>query len=232
MSSAGRHNDGLTQSTARILTGATWKKQRVAVLLPAGGSIPTNVVIALRNLQTPTNQPCHWVACVGDEVGLAYERMIDSLLGHPELRDWEYVLTVEHDNTPPPDGLIRLIERMEAHPEYAAISGLYWTKGESGVPQIWGDANDPVMNFRPQPPQPGKLVECVGIGMGFVLYRMAMFRALAEKKVARPWFKTINGKCTQDLYFWGQVARPAGYRCAVDCSVLVGHHDASTGITW
>jgi hypothetical protein len=120
---------------------------------------------------------------------------------------------------------------MEAHPELSCIGGLYWTKGEGGVPQIWGDVKDPVLNFRPQVPVPGELVECCGTGMGFNLWRLAMFK---DPKLRRPWFKTVadgTGIGTQDLYFWGD-ARKHGYRCAIDCGVLVGHHDHVADFTW
>jgi hypothetical protein len=159
---------------------------------------------------------------------------VKQVIEHPELSGWEYILTVEHDNVPPADGVMRLVRQMEAHPELACIGGLYWTKGEGGVPQIWGDTADPVLNFRPQPPQPDALVECCGTGMGFNLWRIAMFK---DDKLRRPWFKTMaaddgnSGMCTQDLHFWSD-ARKHGYRCAVDCSVLVGHHDHGSGITW
>jgi hypothetical protein len=55
-----------------------------------------------------------------------------------------------------------------------------------------------------------------------------------DKKLRKPWFKTqagAEGVGTQDLYFWND-ARSHGYRCAIDCSVLVGHYDAHTGIVW
>jgi len=168
---------------------------------------------------------------LGLEVGDAYTSAISEIVNHPELSKWEYILTLEHDNIPPPDGVLKLIKRMEEHPEFACIGGLYWTKGEGGVPQIWGDPKDPVLNFRPQPPVPGELVECNGTGMGFNLWRMSLFK---DPKLRQPWFKTqsgTDGVGTQDLYFWGD-AKKHGYRCAVDCGVLVGHHDHSTNITW
>jgi len=50
-------------------------------------------------------------------------------------------------------------------------------KGHGGVPQIWGDPKDPVINFRPQRPDiNGGLVECCGTGMGFNLWRLDMFK--------------------------------------------------------
>lgn len=229
----GRHNSDIEKSSSRILQGASWKKQRVIVMLPAGAQIPTKVALAQWNLIFPPNQGVYRMACLGMEVGEAYSNAIEQVLSIPELADWEYILTIEHDNIPPPDGLVRLIEQMDQHPEYACIGGLYWTKGEGGVPQIWGDPKDPVVNFRPQPPVPGQLVECCGTGMGFNLFRLSMFK---DPKLRRPWFKTLNGSDgggigTQDLFFWGD-ARKHGYRCAIDCSVLVGHYDVQNDMTW
>lgn len=227
----GRHNSTLELSAARILEGGSWKRQRIIVLVPAGASIPSKVYLSHVNLIFPPNQGVFRMLCLGQEVGEAYSNAIEQILAHPELSQWEFLLTIEHDNVPPPDGVLKLIARMEAHPEFACLGGLYWTKGEAGVPQIWGDARDPVMNFRPQPPVPGQLVECYGTGMGFNLWRMSMFR---DRRIERPLFKTlasIAGVGTQDLQFWGK-ARALGYRCAVDCDVLVGHYDSMNDITW
>lgn len=227
----GLHNAALAKSTARILQGGSWKKQRIITVLPTGDMIPAKVFFALRNLIFPPNQAAVWWGALGMEVGEAYSTAIEQILANPELSTWEYLLTVEHDNVPPADGVLQLIKRMEEHPELACIGGLYWTKGEGGVPQIWGDPKDPVLNFRPQPPVPGQLVECCGTGMGFNLWRMKMFK---DKQLRKPWFKTMAGKDgvgTQDLYFWGD-ARKYGYRCAIDCGVLVGHYDAGSDTCW
>ncbi len=230
---AGRHNLTLETATSRVLQGATWKKQRVIVMLPASDHISTVVALSHWNLIFPPNQGVYRMVCLGMEVGDAYNAAIENVLAHPELSQWEYILTVEHDNVPPPDGVVKLIESMDAHPEFACIGGLYWTKGEGGVPQIWGDVSDPVVNFRPQPPRPGELVECYGTGMGFNLWRLSMFK---DEKLRKPWFKTLSGAegqgvGTQDLYFAND-AHKHGYRFAVDCRVLVGHYDARTGQTW
>jgi hypothetical protein len=227
----GRHNGQLDQATARIIKGGSWKKQRVIMIVPAANMIPAKVYLSHCALIFPPNQGVHRMLALGCEVGEAYSQAIEAILAHPDLSQWEYILTVEHDNIPQNDGVLKLIERMESHPEFSCIGGLYWTKGEEGVPQIWGDPRDPVMNFRPQPPVPGQLVECVGTGMGFNLWRIEMFK---DKRIERPLFKTVAGKegvGTQDLHFWGK-ARKLGYRCAVDCGVLVGHLDPQTDIVW
>src|SRR5712672_1679393 len=221
----GRHNENIAKSTARIIEGGSWKKQRVVMLIPAGEMIPTKIYLNHCSLIFPPNQPAYRLATEDLEVGEAFSTSIQSILDHPEFSKWEFLLTIEHDNLAPSDGIVKLIKRMEEHKEFSAISGLYWTKGEGGVPQIWGDVKDPIPNYRPQPPDPtGGLVECYGIGMGFALWRLSMFK---DEKLRRPWFKTVadnTGVGTQDLYFSSD-ARKYGYRFAVDCSVLVGHYD-------
>lgn len=223
----GVHNKNLGDTNARLLKGASWKKQRICVVIPAADTVPSRVVLSWLNLAFPPNNGVVRVLAQGLEVGEAYSMAIESILEHPEFGKWEYLLTLEHDNVAPPTGVLKLVEAMEAHPEYSCIGGLYYTKGADGVAQIWGDIKDPMPNYRPQPPDPkGGLVECYGTGMGFNLWRLKMFR---DGKIKKPWFETktgIDGKGigTQDLSFWTK-ARPLGYRCAIDCSVTVGHYD-------
>lgn len=217
----------LDESTKRMQDSAQWKRARIVVILPASTTMSTKVALSHWNLIFPPNNGVARILAIGQEVGEAYNNAIESVLAHPDLSQWEYVLTIEHDNVPPPDGVIRLIESMDKHPEFACIGGLYWTKGEGGVPQIWGDPADPVLNFRPQPPRPGEIQECCGTGMGFNLWRLSMFR---DGRIERPWFKTTPTG-TQDLHFWTN-ARKAGYRCAIDNRVLVGHYDHIQDICW
>jgi hypothetical protein len=231
LETAGKHNGAPGKTHARLEKQAAWKRQRIIVLIPAGAQIPTKVYLSHLNLAFPPNNGVVRLAAVGLEVGEAYSTAIDQILSHPELSTWEYILTIEHDNMPPADGVIRLIEQMEANPKYDCIGGLYFTKGEGGQPQIWGDPKDPVLNFRPQLPDlNGGLVECCGTGMGFNLWRLKMFK---DKKLRKPWFhtQTKDGIATQDLYFWTD-ARKHGYRCAVDCSIKVGHYDLSTDVVY
>jgi len=228
---AGAHHADLAQTSARLLQGGSWKRQRIVVVLPADTLMPAKAALAHWNLIFPPNNGVARILAQGMEVGDAYSTAIDQVLAHPDLSTWEYLLTIEHDNLPPQDGVIALLEQMERHPELACIGGLYFTKGEAGVAQIWGDPTDPVVNFRPQVPRVGELVECCGTGMGFNLWRLSMFK---DARLPRPLFRTIAGTdgCgTQDLAFWGE-ARKHGYRCAVDCAVRVGHLDAATDRVW
>lgn len=220
----GANNSDLDGTRARLLRGASWKHQRVIVVLPSADLIPAKVALSHWNLAFAPNNGVLRILAQGMEVGDAYSTAIAQVLADPNLSQWEYLLTIEHDNTPPADGVLKLIERMDQHPELSCIGGLYYTKGAGGVAQIWGDPKDPQVNFRPQLPDAnGGLVECCGTGMGFNLWRLSMFK---DERLRRPWFQTQtkNGCATQDLFFWGD-ARKFGYRCAIDCSVKVGHYD-------
>lgn len=228
----GRLSSDLNETAARLIKGGSWKHQRIIVILPAGASIPAKVALSHWNLIFPPNNGVVRILAQGMEVGDAYSTAIEQILAHPDLSKWEYVLTIEHDNAPPQDGVLKLVEEMENHPELSCIGGLYFTKGEGGVAQIWGDVKDPVVNYRPQPPDTnGGLVECYGTGMGFNLWRLPMFK---DTRLPKPLFQTKKsaaGVGTQDLAFWGE-ARKYGYRCAIDCSVRVGHYDSQTDTMW
>ena len=228
----GFHNNDLDATRARLVRGGSWKQQRIVVILPAADLIPAKVALSHWNLVFPPNNGVIRMLALGMEVGDAYSNCIAQILEHPVLSQWEYVLCIEHDNSPPQDGVIKLIEHMEAHPEFAAIGGLYFTKFFSGVAQIWGNPNETPLNFRPQLPDPnGGLVECNGTGQGFTMFRLSMFK---DPKLRRPWFVTLRGEggvSTQDLYFWGD-ARKYGYRAAIACDVRVGHYDHATDVMW
>jgi hypothetical protein len=231
LETAGQNNGSPGKTRTRLDKSKSWKKQRVVVLIPTSDTIPAKVALAHWNLAFPPNNGVARILAIGMEVGQAYSTAIEQILGHPELSTWEFLLTIEHDNMPPADGVIKLIERMEENPRFDCIGGAYYTKGEGGVLQAWGDPKDPVLNFRPQLPDAnGGLVECCGTGMGFNLWRLKMFK---DKKLRRPWFVTQKheGIATQDLYAWVDF-RKHGYRCAVDCGVKVGHYDLASDMVW
>jgi hypothetical protein len=130
---AGVHNSN--NGGSRILKGGTWKKQRIVVIIPAADMIPARVALTHWNIIFPPNQNVFRILAQGMEVGEAYSMAIEQVLGHPELSAWEYILTVEHDNTPPPDGVLRLIQRMEERPDLSCVRALLY-KGRG-----WGSAD-------------------------------------------------------------------------------------------
>jgi hypothetical protein len=220
----GAHNAALM--SGKVLQGNSWKKTRIIKLMPSANMIAAKVALSHENLIFPPNQGVYKMLCLGMEVGDAYSAGIEAILAHPDLSTWEFILTVESDNVPPPDGVLGLIKAMEEHPELSCIGGLYFCKGFGGssAPHCWGDISDPVVNYRPVMPALDRVTECYGTSMGFNLWRISMFH---DKRLPRPLFQTkasASGVGTQDLAFWGE-ARKYGYRCGVDGRIRVGHYD-------
>lgn len=221
---AGLHNTDPNTLT-RLNMDGVYKDLSTIIIVPGFGQMPTKCVAAWMSLMTPPNGKVIRLWPMNMEVGEAFSQTVEACINHPDLQNFKYILTMEHDNAPPPDGLVKILSKLEKHKEYAAIGGLYFTKGYGGQPQIWGDPTQETPNYRPQLPVDGQLVECCGTGMGFTVFRLDMFK---DTNLRRPWFKTVcsatEGSGTQDLYFWGD-ARKHGYRCAIDCDVKVGHYD-------
>lgn len=230
----GAHNEALYAGQYEQAT--SYKRARIIYIIPNLGMIHPRVYLSHRSLIFPPNQAMFPMLVDGAEVGEAYSNAIEQVLAHPDLSQWEYVLTLESDNVPPPDGVLRLLKRMEDYPEFSGIGGLYWCKGASGpngmgVAHLWGDVSDPNVNFRPVKPRilpdgRGDMCRVYGTSMGFNMWRMEMFR---DKRLPRPLFRTkasVEGVGTQDLHFANEALK-LGYKFAVDCDCRVGHIDVT-----
>lgn len=234
MPEIGQHNKDLEQSIARLKQAGTYKDLSTIIICPTRGQIPAKIVQSWMGLMRPMNQkvigPIFGIAM---EVGESYNNMIQSILDNPELSKWKYILTIEEDNAPPADGLLKLYESMD---QYDVVQGLYWTKGEGGQPMIYGNPSVMPKNFIPQMPIPGQVQQCNGLGMGFNLFKLDIFK---DPNIPKPWFKTVQEVIpgqgarayTQDLYFYENAAK-AGYKFACDNRVLVGHYDYANDKMW
>ena len=210
---------------------SSYRDNSMVVIIPCRSPhLHVKVVQAIQGLQWPMNQKRAMFFVTGAEVGKAYDDQLAAILEHPELKTWKYLLTLEDDNVPPPEAPLLLAEAIEEGP-FDAVGGLYFTKGDVGMPQCYGDpelyARTGELDFRPRDVvsavKGGMIVPCNGIAMGCSLYKLSMF-----KDVPRPWFKT-NPSNTQDLYFCANAKR-AGKTFAVDCRVRVGHLDVQSGV--
>lgn len=236
MRSYGKHNQDLQKSVERLLKGGSYRDLSTICVIPTPtGMLNTKVATAIWSLMTPMNQKFTKFCIEGKEVGQGYNDVVAMILQNPELSKWKYLLTVEWDNLPPPDGLLKLYESIEM---YDVVGGLYWTKGEGGQPMIYGNPAEMPKDFRPQVPRVGEVQECNGLGMGFTLFRISMFKKLASLG-HWPLFKTLQefvpgqgaALGTQDLFFFSLAGRE-GYRFASDNRVLVGHLDQQSGEVW
>jgi hypothetical protein len=231
--SAGIHN--ASKYAERLEKHKSYRDLSTVIICPTRGLISARIVQNWQGLMRPMNQKVVGPIFIeGLEVGEAYNQAIKMVLENKELAEFKYILTLEEDNAPPPDGMLKLYEAID---EYDAIGGLYWTKGEAGQPMCYGDPSAMPLNFIPQVPKPDQLTACNGLGMGFTLFRMEM---LKDKRFDYGnWFKTKQEviptggavSITQDLWFF-QKAHELGYKFACDSRVRVGHYDAANQIMW
>lgn len=232
------------------------------VATTSSGLHPMFVEAWKNKLIRPMNVPFLEMIITGMEVGAAYSQAIEAILSNPALAKFKYVLTLEHDNIVPlmpgtQGPLMMLYETISKG--FDVAGGLYWTKGHPSLPLIYGDPNCTdssetsgmfhvryasamqdvtragEINSDGSDWHDKEIVECNGLGMGFTLFKLDIFR---DKRLEPPWFKTLGDhgtteqpgvrQYTQDLYFFER-ARKLGYRCAVDTRVKLGHLDYRTG---
>lgn len=224
-----------------LIPGSTFCDNSTVLVIPTRGMIHSKVVSYLLMLAAPMNQPRSILFASGHEVGRAYNALIEKILANPVLSKYKYIMTIEDDNLPPPDAHIKLLESIEWG-KYDAVSGIYFTKGDYGMPMAFGDPEEysktGVLNFKPRKVSEGikngNIMPVNGIAMGCALWRLDLFR-----QIPKPWFVTVNefqpgvgvSNITQDLWFCANAKR-AGKKFAVDLRVRVGHLDINTDIVY
>ncbi len=230
----GKHNKELEVAQQRLFKSKSYRDLSTVIICPTRGQIHAKVVQSWMGMIRPMNQKVIGpLFAIGMEVGEAYSSMIGMILSNPDLQNWKYILTIEEDNIPPSDGLLKLYESMD---NYDVVGGLYWTKGEGGQPMIYGDPLVTPVNFIPQIPKTDEVQPANGLGMGFNLFKTEIFK---DPRIPRPWFKTVQEVIpgqgarvyTQDLYFYENAGK-LGYRFACDTRVKVGHYDSQMDIVW
>lgn len=223
--------EGLNNRPARYEAWAKlglYRNLNTVWVTPTRGTCSTRVAFSWQNVMSAPNSALAKMCVEGMEVGKAYNEAITSILTNPALSQFKYILTVEEDNLCSPDSLLKLYESIE---KYDVVGGLYWIKGEEGAPMIWGDPKSPG-TFVPQPPIKDSLQECNGLGMGFTLFRLDMFKNPGFE--FGKWFQTVGSGgeyVTQDLFFFRN-AQKLGYKFACDTRCKIGHLDINTGVVW
>lgn len=228
----GFHNNN-PETRNRIEKSKSYRDLSTICIVPTRGVIPAKIVQSWMGLMSPMNQKFTRIFAMGMEVGAAYSETIEMILQNPELSKWKYLLFLEEDNAPPPDGLLKLYEHMD---KYDAIGALYWTKGIGGQPMCYGNPKEFPVNFIPFMPEVDSVAECRGLGMGFTLCKLEIFK---DKRLPKPFFKTVQNyqpgvgvqAYTQDLKFFEDAGK-LGYRFACDSRIKVGHYDYENDMMW
>ena len=224
---AGAHNLDFKKAAERIAKSNMYRDLSVCWVTPTINHYLDDQVVfqSWDQVVKPMNQKFMKLCIANAEVADAYNAAVELILKDGRFK---YMLTVETDNLPPADGLMRLFESID---RFDIVAGLYWMKGEGGTPHIYGNPEEPG-TWSPQVPLENTVQPCNMVAMGFTLFNMDVFR-----KVEKPWFKTSGADAerefTQDGYFF-QKAHDSGanLRVACDTRVRVGHIDFKTRQIW
>lgn len=225
----------------------SYQDKSIVCVIPTRGMIDVRVVDSWFKLITPVNHPFVKLFVQGGTVDDVYNTAILGIINHPDLKDTRWLLTMEDDNLPPSDGLLKLVDSMLEYEQkgekFWAISGLYWTKPSRGFveysPIAFGCVEDEVWNLKTPPlKEDGSVTPCCLIPQGFTLYDLDVFR-----QIPYPWFKTVEQfdstlpelsqtiAATQDNYFFKKMW-DAGLKVGCRADVKVGHLDSKTNEIW
>lgn len=230
----GQHNHDLAKANERLSRSGSYKDLSTVIITPTRGgrSLCPRFVMSAMGLMRPMNQKVYGPMFIsGMEVGAAFNAAVEMILNNPELSKFKFMFTLEDDNLPPPDCMLKLYESMR---DYDVVGSLYWTKGECGQPMIYGDPTNTTLNFIPQQVQSNTVQRCNGVGMGATMFKIDLFR-----RIPSPWFETVQDWSpsrggrgyTQDLAFCEKVCKIGG-KIAVDTRVKTGHLDIEANHVW
>jgi predicted SAM-dependent methyltransferase len=190
--------------------------------------------------------------CDGMEIGAARTRAARRCLEHKPTP--QYLFFLDDDVLPNYDAFTKLFFHAQTKPEYDVFAGVYCCKGGNPPePLIYsGDGGGPFWDWTV-----GDLLTTdghgiTGVHMGLTLIRTSLFQRMLDAGVCTdgeddetPWFKTVKGTWktpegavqsragTEDLFFCKLLHDPkVQAKILVDTSVLAGHVDKNTGITW
>lgn len=226
----GRHNADPEKSFARLQQANSYRELSTVCIIPNSGLIAAKVAERWLQQISQMNQKFVRLMMIGLEKNYGYNTSIENILATPGLANFKYVLTMEENVLPPVDGLPKLFESME---KYDVVGGLCWTPGIEGKPMIYGYPGS--SSFIPVAPHPETVQECLGLGTGFTLFKLAIFR---DPRVAKPWFRSSPKreglKPVADLpdFTFFDTLHKLGYKTACDTRVKIGTYDLVTDMVW
>ncbi len=203
-------------------------------------------------MATPTNFNSVEMVADGLEVGDARSKIARRCLDHRPRP--EFLLFLDYDVLMPTDTLTKLFFRARTRPHHDVYCGVYCLKrpglpepliyGEHGQGPLWDWAVGDILTTASH--------GVCSVHMGLTLIRVDIFQRILDLGLATgdgtdqagtPFFKTtdrapsarngavITVQGTEDIWFCDLLIK-AGGSILVDTSVLAGHHDKSTGVTY
>jgi SAM-dependent methyltransferase len=208
---------------------------------------------ARAGLSMPSNINTFELFADGLEIGDARSRVANLVLNHKPDPP-EFLFFLDDDVIAPIDAVTKLFCRARCFPDYDVYAGVYTLK-RSPVPEplIYGEPGQgPIWDWTVGDLLTTERHGVKAVHMGLTLIRTALFRRMLDAEVVsgdgtdqedEPFYKTVNeerqfkdGKVimqmgTEDIYFFSKAAK-VDCRILVDTSVMAGHYDKATGISY
>lgn len=202
-------------------------------------------------LSMPTNFNMIELFADGMEVDEARNQTARACLNHSPRP--EFIFFIDYDVLLPPDALTKLFFRAKTNPDIDIFCGVYCCKWqnppdpliytENGAGAFWDWAVGDLLTTKEH--------GINAVHSGLTLIRTSLYQKMLDEGVVHgdgtnlddePFYKTVyeteqigDTKLlkmgTEDIYFHHK-ARQVGAQIMVDTSVLAGHHDKNTGITY
>lgn len=218
------------------------------IRLPNGREIVDTITVDWHRhrsaLATGTNANFIEWFCDGLEIGVARDQIARKTLAHdPQPK---YIFWLDDDVLPQPDAFVKLLYRAQTFPDYDIFAGVYACKGLAEPLIYAGDGIGPFWDWAMGDLLTTEQHGITGCHSGLTLIRVSLFQRILDAGEAgddEPFYKTVDEsfrgptgclqsrKGTEDLYF-AHKARKVGAKFLIDTSVLAGHIDKRTGITW
>lgn len=147
----------------------------------------------------------------------------------------EWAFWMDADMVLPKDTIIQLLKTAKAK-DAKMVTGVYYQRGRKHWPVCWVresktengkdvlhenadeyDANEFLGMYAMPGPEAKEPFEANTAGFGCCLIHRSVFETLDD-----PWFKFIDGKCSEDFYFF-VTAKKKGFKLWADPSLRLGH---------
>ncbi len=208
---------------------------------------------ARMSLSLGTNINTSEICADGLEVGDARSQVAARCLSMNPLPG--YLFFIDSDVIVPPDAFTKLFHHLKTKPHIDVAAGVYVVKGtppydpliyqENGEGAFWDWAVGDILTTKQH--------NIRAVHMGLTLIRVNLFQRMKDAGLVggdgteqdnEPFFctekyskETPRGRetfaGTEDIYFFAKARKlPGGCQILVDTSVLAGHHDKKTGISY
>jgi len=140
---------------------------------------------------------------------------------------YDYVLFLDGDMIWP-ENMINILVKKAEKMQAPVISGMYCFRNAPHYPMLYEANNDEKDTFSftiPAKDQWGSIFAVDATGFGACLLRTDLF-----KKVSEPWF-ALEGKGTEDIFFFRKTRKELGIKVLVDTSICCGHI-SNPAIVW